>query len=135
MLASFQMLPEQPADELLESIRIADELGFYGCYSADEIYHKHGWMLLAAAARQTERISAGAVRRTDLHARPDLRRAAAATLDELSDGRAEVVFGIGNIAMLQQYGVKWKGTRPIDRLREAHQVMHLPRRGLAGLRR
>jgi 5,10-methylenetetrahydromethanopterin reductase len=47
----------------------------------------------------------------------------AATLDELSDGRAEVVFGIGNIAMLEQYGVEWRGTRPIARLREAHQVM------------
>jgi len=47
----------------------------------------------------------------------------AATLDELSGGRAEVVFGIGNIAMLEQYGVQWRGTRPIARLREAHQVM------------
>ena len=47
----------------------------------------------------------------------------AATLDELSDGRAEVVFGIGNIAMLEQYGVEWRGTRPIGRLREAHHVM------------
>jgi len=53
------MLPEQPADELLDSTRIADELGFYGCYSADEIYHKDGWMLLAAGARQTERIRLG----------------------------------------------------------------------------
>src|SRR6202042_503848 len=41
----------------------------------------------------------------------------------LSDGRAEVVFGIGNIAMLEQYGVEWRGTRPIARLREAHHVM------------
>jgi 5,10-methylenetetrahydromethanopterin reductase len=47
----------------------------------------------------------------------------AATLDELSDGRAEVVFGIGNIAMLEQYGVEWRGTRPIARLREAHHIM------------
>ena len=47
----------------------------------------------------------------------------AATLDELSGGRAEVVFGIGNIAMLEQYGIEWRGTRPIARLREAHQVM------------
>ena len=47
----------------------------------------------------------------------------AATLDELSGGRAEVVFGIGNIAMLEQYGVEWSGTRPIARLREAHHVM------------
>jgi 5,10-methylenetetrahydromethanopterin reductase len=34
-----------------------------------------------------------------------------------------VVFGIGNVAMLEQYGVPWRGTRPIARLREAHQVM------------
>lgn len=47
----------------------------------------------------------------------------AATLDEVSDGRAEVVFGIGNIAMLEQYGIEWRGTRAIARLREAHQVM------------
>jgi 5,10-methylenetetrahydromethanopterin reductase len=47
----------------------------------------------------------------------------AATLDELSGGRAEVVFGIGNIAMLEQYGIEWRGTRPIGRLREAHHVM------------
>jgi hypothetical protein len=33
------------------------------------------------------------------------------------------VFGIGNIAMLEQYGGEWRGTRPIGRLREAHQVM------------
>ena len=47
----------------------------------------------------------------------------AATLDELRDGRAQVVFGIGNIAMLEQYGVEWRGTRPIARLREAHHIM------------
>ena len=31
--------------------------------------------------------------------------------------------GIGNIAMLDQYGVQWRGARPIGRLREAHQVV------------
>jgi 5,10-methylenetetrahydromethanopterin reductase len=123
VLASFQMLPEQPADELLDSIRIADELGFYGCYSADEIYHKDGWMLLAAAARGTERIRLGPCVAPIYMRDPTYVAQLAATLDELSGGRAEVVFGIGNIAMLQQYGVEWKGTRPIARLREAHQVM------------
>jgi 5,10-methylenetetrahydromethanopterin reductase len=117
------MLPEQPADELLDSIRIADELGFYGCYSADEIYHKDGWMLLAAGAQQTERIRLGPCVAPIYMRDPTYVAQLAATLDELSHGRAEVVFGIGNIAMLQQYGVEWKGTRPIARLREAHQVM------------
>jgi 5,10-methylenetetrahydromethanopterin reductase len=47
----------------------------------------------------------------------------AATLDELSGGRAEVVLGIGNLAMLEQYGIAWRGTRPLARLREAHRVI------------
>jgi 5,10-methylenetetrahydromethanopterin reductase len=46
-----------------------------------------------------------------------------ATLDEHSGGRAEAAFSIGNIAMLEQYHVEWKGTRPMARLREAHRVM------------
>ena len=46
-----------------------------------------------------------------------------ATLDELSNGRAEAVFSIGNIAMLDQYHVDWKSGGQIKRLREAHHVM------------
>jgi hypothetical protein len=37
----------------------ADELGYYACYSADEIYHKDAWLLLGAAAGRTERIRLG----------------------------------------------------------------------------
>ena len=59
MLASFQMLPEQPADELLDCIQSADELGYYACYSADEIYHKDAWLLLASAARTTDAVRLG----------------------------------------------------------------------------
>jgi 5,10-methylenetetrahydromethanopterin reductase len=50
------MLPEQPAPELLDAIAAADGLGYYACYSADEIYHKDAWLLFAAAAERTERI-------------------------------------------------------------------------------
>jgi len=49
MLVSFQMLPEQPVSELLEAVALADALGYHGCYSADEIYHKDPWLLFAAA--------------------------------------------------------------------------------------
>jgi alkanesulfonate monooxygenase SsuD/methylene tetrahydromethanopterin reductase-like flavin-dependent oxidoreductase (luciferase family) len=119
---SFQMLPEQSAPELLDAIAAADGLGYYACYSADEIYHRDAWLLLRPRlnARADQ---AWSVRGTNLHARADYVAQLAATLDELSDGRAEVVFGIGNIAMLEQYGVQWRGTRPIARLREAHEVM------------
>jgi 5,10-methylenetetrahydromethanopterin reductase len=117
------MLPEQPADELLDAIQCADELGFYACYSADEIYHKDAWLILAAAASRTERVRLGPCVAPIYMRDPTYIAQLAATLDELSGGRAEVVYGIGNIAMLEQYGVEWQGTRPIARLREAHHVM------------
>lgn len=123
MLASFQLLPEQPAKELLDSIQIADELGYYACYSADEIYHKDAWLLLAAAARTTANVRLGPCVSPIFIRDPTYVAQLAATLDELSDGRAEIVFGIGNIAMLEQYGVEWRRARPIARLREAHHVM------------
>ena len=121
MLLSFQMLPQQPAQELLDAAALADELGYYACYSADEIYHKDAWLLFAAAADRTERIRLGPCVSPIYMREPTYVAQLAATLDELSDGRAEVVFGIGNLAMLEQYGVEWRGTRPIGRLREAHQ--------------
>ncbi len=123
MRLSLQLLPEQPAPELLDAIALADTLGYHCCYSADEIYHKDPWLLLAAAAKRTERIRLGPCLAPIYMREPTYIAQLAATLDELSDGRAEVVFGIGNIAMLEQYGVEWRGTRPIARLREAHRVM------------
>jgi 5,10-methylenetetrahydromethanopterin reductase len=120
---SLQLIPEQPAEELLAAAQLADELGFYACYSADEIYHKDGWLLLAAAAGRTDRIRLGPCVAPVYMRDPTYVAQLAATLDELSGGRAEVVLGIGNLAMLDQYGVEWRGSRPIGRLREAHRVI------------
>jgi 5,10-methylenetetrahydromethanopterin reductase len=123
MNVSLQLIPEQPAAELLEAARVADELGYYACYSADEIYHKDAWLLLVAVASQTDRVRIGPCVSPIYMRDPTYIAQLAATLDELSGGRAEVVLGIGNLATLEQYGIKWQGTRPIARLREAHRVI------------
>ena len=123
MQISLQLIPEQPHTELLEAVTTADRLGYYACYSADEIYHKDPWLLLAAAAEHTGRLRLGPCVAPIYMREPTYVAQLAATLDELSGGRAEVVFGIGNIAMLEQHGRAWRGTRPIARLREAHAVM------------
>ena len=123
MRVSLQLIPEQPMEELLTAAEVADELGYYGCYSADEIYHKDAWLLLAAAASRTERLRLGPCVSAIYTREPTLVAQLAATLDELSGGRAEVDLGIGNLALLEQYGIQWRGTRPIARLREAHHVI------------
>jgi len=120
---SLELLPEQPLAELIEVIRVADELGFRACYSADETYHKDMWILFAAAASGTLRLRFGPEVTHVILRDPTLIAQQAATLDELTGGRAEIVFSIGNLAMLAQYGIRWQGTRPLARLREAHEVM------------
>jgi alkanesulfonate monooxygenase SsuD/methylene tetrahydromethanopterin reductase-like flavin-dependent oxidoreductase (luciferase family) len=123
MRFSCQLLPEHPLAELIDLIVLADELGFDACYSADETYHKDMWILFAAAAAQTRRIRFGPEVTHVILRDPTMIAQQAATLDELTGGRAEVVFSIGNLAMLDQYHVEWRGTRPLARLREAHDVM------------
>ena len=59
MKFSYAMLPDYPLEESLRAIRLADELGFYACYAADETWHKDLWLLFAAAAAQTEQIRMG----------------------------------------------------------------------------
>jgi len=123
MRFSCQLLPEHPLPKLVDVIALADELGFEACYSADETYHKDMWILFAAATDRTSRIRFGPEVSGVILRDPTLIAQQAATLDELTGGRAEVVFSIGNVALLDQYGVEWKGTRPLARLREAHHVM------------
>ncbi len=123
MKVSLQLIPEQPAEQLLAAAQTADELGYYACYSADEIYHKDAWLVLAAAAGGTKRIRLGPCVSPVYMRDPTYVAQLAATLDELSGGRAEVVLGTGNLAMLEQYGITWRGTRPIARMREAHRVI------------
>ena len=123
MRFSYQLLPEQPLDELLDLIELMDRLGFWACYSADETYHKDMWSLFAAAAARTSRLRVGPEVTHVILKDPTIIAQQAATLDELTGGRAELVFSTGNFAMLQQYGVDLSGMKPIARLREAHEVM------------
>jgi len=118
---SYQLLPEQPVDELLGLIDLLDELGFWACYSADETYHKDMWSIFSAAAGRTTRIRLGPEVTHVILKDPTIIAQQTATLDELTGGRAELVYSTGNFAMLQQYRVE-VGSKPIARLREAHHV-------------
>jgi 5,10-methylenetetrahydromethanopterin reductase len=123
MRFSYQLLPEQPLDELLDVIQLIDELGFWACYSADETYHKDMWSLFAAASTRTSRLRMGPEVTGVILKDPTIIAQQAATLDELTGGRAELVFSIGNFALLEQYHVSLEGVKPIKRLREAHRVL------------
>jgi 5,10-methylenetetrahydromethanopterin reductase len=123
MKFSYAMLPDYPLSESLESIKKADELGFYAVYAADETWHKDLWLLFAAAAAQTQNIRMGPSISGIVLREPTLIAQAAATLDELTNGRAEVAISSGNFGLLAQYHIDWAKTKPLSRVKEAVQVI------------
>jgi 5,10-methylenetetrahydromethanopterin reductase len=123
MRFSYCMLPDYPLGESIEMIRTADELGFYACYSVDETWHKDLWVLFAAAADKTKRIRFGPNVTHVFLREPTLICQSLATLDELTNGRAEAVVSTGNFGLLAQYGIDWEHKKPLSRLKEALHVM------------
>jgi 5,10-methylenetetrahydromethanopterin reductase len=53
---SYVQVPAYPVSDCIDMIKLADDLGFYACYSVDETYHKDMWLLFAAAADKTKNI-------------------------------------------------------------------------------
>ena len=123
MKFSYVMLPDYPLSESLASIKKADELGFHAVYAADETWHKDLWLLFAAAAADTSQIRMGPSVSGVVLREPTLIAQAAATLDELTGGRAEVVLSSGNFGLLAQYGIDWSKTKPLSRVKEGVQVI------------
>src|SRR5690606_27853709 len=117
------MLPDYPLADTIESIKLADELGYYACYAADETWHKDLWLLFAAAADKTSNIRFGPSLSAVTLREPSLIAQATATLDELTGGRAECVLGSGNFGLLAQYGINWVKSKPLTRIKEAHHAV------------
>jgi 5,10-methylenetetrahydromethanopterin reductase len=123
MKFSYVTLPDYPLADSIDMIRTADELGYYAVYSVDETWHKDMWVLFAACADKTKRIRFGP-NLTPIGLRePTLICQALATLDELTGGRTECVYSIGNFGLLHQYGMDWSKMKPLSRVKEAHHVM------------
>ncbi len=120
---SYVHLPAYPLSQSMDMIKTADELGFYGAYSVDETYWKDMWLLFAALADKTKQIRMGPSVTHVILKDPTLIVQQLATLDELTNGRAEAVISFGNLAMLGQYHIKWQESKPLSRVKEAHQVM------------
>lgn len=117
------VIATQPAGELVELIRTAEELGFEFCYLADDPHWRDPYTVIAAAARETSTIRLG-FSATHVYLRePTFVAQALATIDELSGGRAEAVVSFGDPSILDTYHVPWRGRRPLARVREAFEVM------------
>lgn len=120
---SYCHVPAYPLEESIEIIKTADECGFYAAYSVDETWWKDMWLLFAAAADKTSRIRLGPNVTHVILRDPAHIAQMAATLDQLTNGRVDLVVSFGNISMLPQHGVDTSGMKPLTRVIEAREVM------------
>ena len=99
-----QIVPTMPVQEVIDTIRIGEELGYSCCLLADEGFMPDVYVCLAIAAQQTSRIKLGPV--TNGYTRhPAVTASAAATLNQVSNGRALVNLVAGGSMVLRPMAI------------------------------
>jgi alkanesulfonate monooxygenase SsuD/methylene tetrahydromethanopterin reductase-like flavin-dependent oxidoreductase (luciferase family) len=114
------LYPDAPASDLVDAIVRADEAGVDEIWVADEGVAREPFVLLAAAAQQTSRIRLGVGITSPALRHPGALAASAATLNELSDGRAMLGFGVGGHESLAPFGISVD--RPVALVRDALRI-------------
>ena len=111
------LYPDAPVASLVEAIERADRADLDEVWLADEGPAREPFVVLAAAARTTTRIRLGVGITSPVLRHPGALAASAATLDELSGGRAMLGLGLGGTESLGPFGLAVE--RPVARMRDA----------------
>src|SRR5215831_12452845 len=89
------ILPGGSGREQVAQAELAEECGWDGVFVWEAAYGVDAWSLLAAMAMRTERVKLGTVLTPLPWRRPWKVASQAATVDELSGGRAILAVGLG----------------------------------------
>lgn len=114
---SLELLPNEPISNLLELIKISEDIGFENVWITDHYNNKNVFEILALAAYETSTIHMGSGVSNPFIRNPVTIAQATTTLDEISDGRALLGIGPGDKATMNALGIKWN--RPLSAVEDA----------------
>src|SRR5258708_22841773 len=113
-------------DHFAADVRRAETLGWDAAWQPDsQLRRRDTYVLLASAARATERITLGTLLANPMNRHPTVTASSIATIDELAPGRVVLGWGIGDTA------VRLAGLRPA-RIKELEESTRLMRSLLDG---
>ncbi|MDO5826366.1 MAG: 5,10-methylenetetrahydromethanopterin reductase [Methanosphaera sp.] len=121
MKFSLELLPNEPIDNLLELIGIAEDIGFENVWITDHYNNKNVFEILALAARETSTIHMGSGVSNPFIRNPVTIAQATTTLDEISNGRALLGIGPGDKATMNTLGIKWN--KPLSAVADAVKLI------------
>lgn len=108
MKFSLELLPNEPINDLLELIKISEDIGFENVWITDHYNNKNVFEILAIAARETSVIHMGSGVSNPFVRNPVTIASATTTLDEISNGRALIGIGPGDKATMNSLDIQWK---------------------------
>ena len=114
------LFPSVPVREMVDAVVAADAAGVDEVWIADEGTMREPLVALSAAAVLTTRIKLGIGITTPMIRHPGAIGSSIATLDELSDGRAMLGFGVGGNLTLAPFGLQVE--KPVALIRNAIRV-------------
>jgi len=115
-----QIVPTMAVEELVETVRVAEDLGYSYCMVADEGLMYDVWVVLGLLASSTSSIHLGVV--TNGYTRhPAVTAAALATVNSVSDGRAFLTLVAGGTMVLEPLGLVRE--RPLAVVRDSIEIM------------
>lgn len=116
-----EFVPDSDVSEITEKSVQAEDSGFDFLWVTDHYNNRNVYLTLGDVAQHTDSITLGPGVTNAYQIHPAVTASAAATLDEVSDGRAVLGIGAGDKSTLDKLGLEWN--KPLTRTREACEVI------------
>ena len=117
MKFGIEFVPNEPLDNIVKKVKLAEEVGFEYVWVTDHYNNKNVYAALALIAAETSTIKLGPGVTNPYVRSPAISASALATIDELSDGRATFGIGPGDKATFDALGIEW--TKPVSTVKQA----------------
>ncbi|MCC6790139.1 MAG: LLM class flavin-dependent oxidoreductase [Thermomicrobiales bacterium] len=109
-----------PLERVLDGAVLADQLGFDGCWCAEDYFYQGGIATAAAVAERTDRVTIGLGILTPLPRHPALTAMEVGALDQLAGGRIVLGYGAGVRHWMRQMNLDYRS--PLTAMREAVEI-------------
>jgi 5,10-methylenetetrahydromethanopterin reductase len=116
-----EFVPNVPTQELIDYCKYAEQNGIDFLWITDHYNNRNVFAELALIAAQTSRIKLGPGITNAFTASPAVTASAIATVDEVSNGRATLGIGPGDLSTLPKIGIPME--TPVARLNEAVNII------------
>ena len=117
MKFGIEFVPQIPLNELVDLVKLAEDVGFEYAWITDHYNNKNVYETLALIAANTETIKMGPGVTNPYVRSPAISASAIATIDEISEGRATFGIGPGDKATFDALGIEW--TKPVSTIKAA----------------